>query len=239
LREHPGHIEYLRIQAFVTTLTEVFGPNWQELIFILNEAATNPDVAIEIVQNIQSASVGHGATAQINRCLHNYVAATMTLVDHSRPLMKGRSGSIVSEYDQRKAELLQNPEIPFIQCLRNVSLHRSLPLLGHTLRMTQTGIESSEVELSVADLLDNEYWNAAMRKYIKSHGDRIPLRPVIQRHHDLVYSLNSWLINEMSLANRPALNEANELLVAVNAALMGVDLETARHRTDQDSQRRM
>lgn len=92
---------------------------------------------------------------------------------------------------------------------------------------------SSEVELSTADLLSGDKWPAAAKEFIENSGTRLQLRPVVGRHYELVFGLNSWLVNSLQEANRDALNEVDELVVAANAALMGVDHETARQRMDQ------
>jgi hypothetical protein len=110
--------------------------------------------------------------------------------------------------------------------------------LAYTVRVTPAGVESSEAELSVSDLLDSDRWNVQMRDFISSHGKRMAIRPVVRRHRDLVFALSSWLIEKLQIANRSALEEANELVVAVNAAMMGVDLDTARRRTAEESMRR-
>ena len=238
LRTHPGYVEHMRIRAFATTLAEVFEPNYLELAGLLDSVAVDSDAAIEMLNGMSSNILGSGVISRINRHLHNYVAAASTLVDHARRLTKGRDGSIADEYARRRDALLSSPEIPFINGLRNLSLHHSLPVLAYTLRVTPAGVESSEAELSVSDLLDSDRWNVQMRDFISSHGKRMAIRPVVRRHRDLVFALSSWLIEELQIANRSALEEANELVVAVNAAMMGVDLDTARRRTAEESMRR-
>jgi len=235
---HPGYREHMRIRAFTVTLVEVFEPNYADLIEILEGVASGSDLAVEMIENITSAQVGAGVASRFNRHLHNYVAGASSLIDHARRMTRDRDDAVTREYEKRKAQVIVNPEIPFIVGLRNLSLHRSLPIIGYTLSMTQTGLERSEVELSVADLLDSDRWNGTMREYISAFGERLPVRPVVTRHHELVLDLNSWLINELQGANRVPLVEANELLVAINAAIMGVDLETARTRTLLEELRR-
>jgi hypothetical protein len=184
LHEHPGYIEYLRIQAFSTTLLHVFSPNWRELMSLLNAVSTDVDLALRMAQDL-----GGPVAAEVTRRLHNYVTSAMTLVDHCRRLLADRSGRIVSEYERRKVAILGEPEIPFIQGLRNFSLHRSLPLLGYTLSVTRDSVERSEVQLSVPDLLEGDRWSAGTRQFIATHGERLALRPVMRKHHDLVFSI--------------------------------------------------
>lgn len=93
LREHPGHIEHLRIQAFATTLLEVYHPNYLDLNEILDQVSSDPDVAIQLSGTLQGHVPGaDNVISRITRYLHNYVASAMTLVDHSRRFMDGRMG---------------------------------------------------------------------------------------------------------------------------------------------------
>lgn len=61
----------------------------------------------------------------------NYVASAMALVEHTRRIMRDHSGPIVDEFEQRKHDVVANPEVPFIHNLRNYVLHYSLPFIGH------------------------------------------------------------------------------------------------------------
>jgi hypothetical protein len=93
---------------------------------------------------------------------------------------------------------------------------------------------SSEVELSTADLLSGDQWTAQAKEFIEKSGESLQLRPVVRRHYELVFGLNSWFVDGSQESNREALNEVNELVVAANAALMCVDHEAARQRMDQE-----
>ena len=95
---------------------------------------------------------------QTTQRLHNYAAATMTLVDHPRRLLRDRNDHISQEFGVRLATTLDNPEVPFIQDLRNFMLHRSLPQLMHSLSMTNVNTPEaqmdSQVQLSTDELLE-------------------------------------------------------------------------------------
>lgn len=115
LRDHPGHVEHLRIQAFATTLLEVYCPNYSEINDIFEQVSMNPDVAIVLSGSLQGHMPGtDDVISCITRHLHNYVASAMTQVDHSRRSTEGRTGPIADEYEHRKVEMLTNPEISFL-----------------------------------------------------------------------------------------------------------------------------
>jgi hypothetical protein len=163
----------------------------------------------------------------------------MTLVDHTRRLMKGRTGEVTDEFTRRKAELLEHPEVPFMQDLRNFTLHRKLPFLAHTVSMTNVNKPDqqfeSEVLLSASDLLDWDGWTARSSMFLASAGD-VELRPVVRKHGEMVSALNIWLF--ASLIDAIDLAAINELVVERNAILTGVDVEAARRWTDEWSNKR-
>jgi hypothetical protein len=233
--ENPGYLEYLRCAAFRQTLTAVFVANWKELLELLERAASDVGLAIELVQNVHRPDVRDEFQAETVQRLHNYVAGAMTLVDHSRRIMRGRSGPIPDEFAKRKQSLLSNPEVTFVQDLRNFTLHRSLPLLAHTLNMTNVNTPdqqiTSEVQLSVAELTSWDGWSSSSRRFLKGQGETIVLRHLIRRHGGLVIAINTWLHDTLAVANARALAEVNRLVVERNAVLSGTDAEHAERLT--------
>src|ERR1700678_3235248 len=83
IERHPGYQEYLLCLAFERSLTAVFIPNWKELLVLLDQVATDPSLALEMVQNVRPPDVREKFQSDTTQRLHNYVAGTMTLVEHS------------------------------------------------------------------------------------------------------------------------------------------------------------
>jgi hypothetical protein len=235
LFEHPGYKEYLLCKAFQETLTAVFVPNWRELLALLERGATDLGLAMELIQNVHSPDVREEFQAETVQRLHNYVAGTMTVVDHSRRIMRGRSGPMSEEFASKKEKLLANSELSFVQDLRNFTLHRSLPQLAHTLSINDVNTPeqqfTSEVELSVAELLAWHGWSSSSRRFLKGQGEAVVLRPVIRLHGELVVAINTWLHDELARVNKEALAEVNRLVVERNAVLSGIDAEQAERLT--------
>jgi hypothetical protein len=233
IAEHPGYREYLELDALGRSISAVFVPNRDEVLSLLEAASSDWRLAFELVQNVREPTVREYFHARLTRHLHNYLAAAMSLRDHVRRVMRGRTGPIADEFERRKQEALdKNPELSFGFGLRNYTSHRKLPVFPHTLSWTNVNQPNqkieSEVELRVAELLEGETWSAADRTYLKGQGDAVSLRPVIKRHAELVLALNAWLLNELANANARALEEVNELIVARNAILTAGNLEAAR-----------
>ena len=49
------------------------------------------------------------------RALHNYVASAMALVEHTRRIMRARSGAIADEFERSKSDVTSNPQVPFVE----------------------------------------------------------------------------------------------------------------------------
>ncbi|MFZ1925226.1 MAG: hypothetical protein WAU42_03685 [Solirubrobacteraceae bacterium] len=228
--EHPGFREKQLIDGLARTVYAVLVPNRDALLALLDQAATDANLAVELFQNVRRPAVRTRFEGAVMRGLLNYVASAMALVEHSRRITRGRSGPIAEEFERRKCETIENPEVLFIQHLRNYVLHRSLPFIGHEVHLQpRPGVlATSEIKLSVHELTGWDGWPAATKQFIASHGDAIPLRPIVRRHGDLVVELNLWLYEQLADANVPALEEANQLVVERNAILGGTDLEARR-----------
>jgi uncharacterized protein YbgA (DUF1722 family) len=236
IAEHPGYREYLDLDALGRSIAAVFAPNRDEVLSLIAAGSTDWRLAFELVQNVHEPKVREHFHALLTRHLHNYLASATSVREHTSRLMRGRTGPIAEEFERRKQEASQHPELSFGFGLRNYTSHRKLPLFAHTLSWTNANqpdqkIES-EVELNVAELLEWEKWSAADRAYLKGLGDAVTLRPVIKRHAELVLGLNAWLLSELASANASNLAEVNELVVARNAILTAGDLEAARRMSE-------
>jgi hypothetical protein len=235
ISEHPAYQEYRLGLAFQRSINAVFVQNWRELLSLLEQASTDPKLALELIQNVRPPVVRDKFQAVTTQRLHNYVAGTMTLVEHSRRIMRGRAGQIADDFAKRKIALLRNPEVAFIQDLRNFLLHRALPFFAHSLSLdklnTPEQTMTSEVELNVAELLEWDKWSSQSRQYLQSLDEVVVLRPLIRRHGQLVVGINGWLHDELGHANEEALTEVNRLVVERNALVMGSDIATAEEQT--------
>jgi hypothetical protein len=242
ITQHPAYKEHGETESLARTINTVFVPNWRELLGLLNQATNDVALAVELIQNMYRPDVRNQFHAQTAQRLHNYTASTMTLVDHVRRIMRGRTGPIAEAFEERKRELLSHPEVPFMQDLRNFTLHRSLPILAHRLSVTNVNAPGqtmdSEVELSVTSLREWDRWTSPSLSFLAQCGEVVVLRPVVQEHGERVLTFNNWLHDELSMANAAGLDELNKLVAARNAALAGTDLPEAERLTQEWTTRR-
>lgn len=239
LYSHPGYLEHRRLETFEQSLNSVFLGNLAELVSLLEYAAA-PSVGMELATGA-NLKRQREFNAQVAQRLHNYVAATSALVDHSRRLMQDRSDSLTAEVDTKKTGLLAHPEVPFVKDLRNYMQHRSLPpvLLGtrmYDLNTTAPRTES-EVTLSAEDLLTWDRWSADSKAFLRAQNGAFALRPVVHTHGYEMFQFNSWLFDLLIEQNRAGLADANELIVERNAVFNRIDLPEARRLTEDWTRR--
>jgi hypothetical protein len=237
---HPGYREKQLYDGLARSVYAVFMPNRNDLIALLDRAASDGNLAVELFQNVWRPNVRIQFEGAVMRALLNYVASAMALVEHSRRIMRGRSGPIVEEFERRKRDVTSNLEVPFIHNLRNYVLHHSLPFIGHEVRLQpQPGVVAAgEIRLSVQQLTAWEGWSAQARQFIASQGEALVLRPAVELHAELVAGLNLWLYEQLSAANAPALAQTNRLVDERNAILGGTDIEETRRISEAWTKRR-
>lgn len=223
---HPAVQQFYELLA-LRRMLDVWHLNWGELLALLAAAATNEHLAVELVQNVHAPNVRDQFHKVTTQRLHNYVAATMAVVDHVRRLMRDRIGPIADEFSRRKEEVIADPVVPFIQDLRNFTLHRTVPGFSH--RLSFSGVNTpdqtmrSELGLDRTQLLEWKGWTQPSRAFLEAQEELVELRPLILSHGRLIGQLNGWLLNSLATDNEPGLEEANKLVAERNHILMGVD----------------
>ncbi len=227
---HPAAVAHRCMDDLDRSYLGVFQPNWQEFGQLLDAASNDQFLALELVQNVHSPKIRVDFERELSRRLHNHVASTMSLVAHVRRIVKRLPSSTKAEFDSRTKILARNPELKFMQDFRNYTLHDSLPFIGHTLRIghhdLNDGTFESEVELSCEDLLVSTCWTTDSRAFLKTFGDALPLRTVVQRHGQLIRDHHVWLAREIREIVNSALSELNELRLAITCAQFDVDRAT-------------
>lgn len=231
LREHPGEVAHHRWQNLMRTLA-VHRGNGRELAELLGHVGSSTEIGIEMFQNTRPPHVRELVQAQVDQRLHNYVASTSSLIDHSRRLMAKYAGTtLLAEYDNRRSTISTSPEAVFIRDLRNFTQHRELPFIGHTVSMNPskgTSFATTKFELSTAILAEWGGWTAPAKQLLGSAGATVVLREVMQRHLDLVEDLYAWLFAQAQTYHRFEYTLADDLRGEFNWSLSGGQEGTPR-----------
>lgn len=224
-------LAHFEIEAFGRSITGVFWPNYLELKALLDQASSDLRLAIELSQNVHEDSVRVSFVGAVSQRLHNYLASTMSLVDHARRLMRDQPETFNTMWSARVARLQTHGEVPFMMSLRVYAQHRALPPVSHYFSMTSAPSTGSnwtcEIELGTAELLKWDGWKADARAFLMAQGDAVNLRTVTATHSALVYEANVWLHDELVRRNVGPLAEANQLKTEMVAAQFGISVADA------------
>jgi hypothetical protein len=133
---------------------------------------------------------------EVDRLLHNYLAAAATLRDHTRRLWKKftpADPSLVAAYDSRiKTTFDDSPLARLVQDLRNYTLHRRLPIArGHGSFTRSEGMRF-RVVLEREELLDWDNLNPKARLYLTSTPHELFLGEIIDAYTYAVQTFNDW-----------------------------------------------
>lgn len=225
----PAYQTDLILQAYHQALESVFGPNHLELQEVLERPGKDPDLAIELFQNVREPIAWRQFEAEVHQRLHNYVAASMTLVEHSRRLLRGRKGRVVDSFAERLAIVNSRPEAVFVAELRNFIQHRSLPIIGHRVEYNRSGM-IAEVGLDTNSLRRWKKWPQLVREYLGQADGWVDVRPIVRTHAELVRELNVWLLSEMAARNAEECGPLIELQDISSALFAGMQLDDAWQR---------
>jgi hypothetical protein len=135
--------------------------------------------------------------AEVYRLLHNFLAAAMTLRDHTRRLRQQyppADSSFSAEYDSRvRTTFVESPLSVFIEDLRNYTLHRSLPFVQGTLtRHLPTEAMTATAVLRKEPLQTWDRWRAGASSYLQEADGQIDLLEVVDSYSSAVDGFNIW-----------------------------------------------
>lgn len=207
LEEHPG-ARMLRLQNEIAAarrdgvLNVIDRLRRSLMIFVANETELrgaleffgDPVKSLPLWAMDQRAELDH-FLADIDRLLHNLLAAAKTLVDHSRRIMENayKGQPLMDDYAAEAQRLFGDGLPTFVQGLRNYSLHYSLASM--IARRTHTVGEhaSSRVLVDRDALLLWDSWTAKPREWLKRQDEAFDLLEVVRDYETRVRELYQWI----------------------------------------------
>lgn len=183
-----------------------------------SEKLSDPDIGIELMF-VSNKDAGDQAHREINRHIHNFVAAAKTVVDHTRVMLNERyiETQIHQEINKRIIETVgASPVCKFVHDLRNFMVHKGLPNSEMYMQGSNVGPDGAMhfktgVRIEVNSLLDFKSWTAPALKYIQQAGDYVEIDAFTKQYVDEVKALHSWLDIELTQHHAADLAELAEL----------------------------
>jgi hypothetical protein len=187
----------LRVNQFRSSRM-VFQRNYEELLTFLDYVCA-PSVAFSY-SRVDQKWLWHDGMNEIERLLHNFVAAALSLVDHTRVLyhqLYKPDGHLAEYQDKVSADFAEDPLTQFVIKLRQMAQHYRLPSLENHTKMTdiKNGLVGSvriQLRLKVDDLRKFDGWNVPAKKFLDSAGLHIDLRSLIVAYHAHVRAFYEW-----------------------------------------------
>ena len=154
------------------------------------------------------------------RYLHNFMASVMTLVSHTRVLM--RSDFIRPEHRQRyeakiKSHFGSSQLAQFMQRFRNYCLHYGVPSTLH--QTTLMPEEKYEVLLDMEKLKTWGEWGKTATEFISQQPPRVRIMDLVIAYEQLAMNFNTWFVLDFSNEYRKELSELQALQDEWNSRL--------------------
>lgn len=201
-----------------TFTLNIFRMNAQELIEITRRV-NDPDEGIRLMA-VTNREAGSQTHREVTRRVHNFVAAALTLVEHTRIFMRENySGTPVLDCYQAKidADLKDQPLARFVQDLRNYILHNELPdsemYMNFESNPDQPGNGTLEtgIHIRANPLLQWRNWSAHALTFIESCGEFVDIRTFAESYTDTILSFHNWLQGELDQFHSSDLDEFHGL----------------------------
>jgi hypothetical protein len=217
-------MEHVNRSHHRTFTLNIFRMNAQELIEITRRV-NDPDEGLRLMsQNNREA--GQQTHREVTRRVHNFVAASLTLVEHTRIFMREHYSNtpILDQYQAKvDAEFANKPLVRFVQDLRNFMLHNGLPQSEMFLNFQSNpdppsggGVLTTGIHIRAAQLLTWKGWSVPARTFIESSGDFVDIRTFAEAYIDNIVSFHDWLQGELDQFHSADLDKLRALQTSMN-----------------------
>lgn len=191
----------------------VFWRNANELVGLLHSVETDVVASLRLMQDPNHGDEDSGAFhrelwAALDQRLHNLVAAAVSLIDHTRPLIDfyENDSAFQHEFMERNAAVATSPRASFLRRLRNYLLHYGVAPMMQTMRLESTTTDQWDhlrVQLSAQELLKWSGWNEEQREFIAGFDGGPPLRDILVAYAEDMRDVYVWLFEQYQALHVP------------------------------------
>lgn len=213
-----------------TLSVQIFQQNADELIGILRSVKSDP-VATRLWA-LENRLILDQLLLEIARLLHNFVAASFSLVEHARRFYSRnyKNDGRFNDYDlQVKERFAEDPLCQFVQDLRNFFIHKKVPKVSSTLSFGP-GQEVDNTMFLDKDDLENFEWKPRARHYLDAAPAQIDMLMVVSSYEAKVSAFYEWVfgrLEDIHAADLVAVRVKEEQLRRAVGAMARHHLETA------------
>ena len=201
----------------------IFRMNAQELIEITRRVS-DPNEGLRLLSQA-NREAGTQTHREVTRRVHNFVAASLTLVEHTRIFMREHYGNtpLLDRYQAKvDAEFADDPLVRFVQDLRNFMLHNGLPHSEMFLNFHSNealpggGGLTTGIRIRTAQLSTWSRWSDPARAFIEVSGEFVDIRNFAEAYTHKILLLHDWLQGELDQFHLTDLDDLRKLQASLN-----------------------
>ena len=217
IRSSPGAVFIDRSHARSFSMN-IFQNNANELIAATRQVS-DPDQGLRLMSEA-NREAGRQVHREISRLVHNFVAGSMSLVDHTRVFVTKNyeNTAFASLYNARVKDVFANePIAKFIQDLRNYMLHNGLPdseMFVHFDNRSDSengGQLTTGVRFATEPLKNWDRWTAPARTYIEASGQYVDIQVFAEAYLKKVLLFQQWFDSALFDFHRNDLAQLHEM----------------------------
>ncbi len=155
----------------------------------------DPTIGIKLMSD-QHRDAGHQVHREINRRFHNFLAASKTLIDHTRVFMADHYANtdLLSQYQERiKHDLAEDELCRFVQDLRNYALHYELPISIMNFKYTRDEGATTGVYIVTHELQQWSGWSAPSMNFLAQQREEIFPLKIVNDYSAKIEAFHQWL----------------------------------------------
>ena len=193
LSNMPEYALFSQLQGFSVSIY-TFDQNYLELVKLVNILSSDPKADhLFWLRNRDKLML---AMRDIIRLTHNYVAAALSLIDHTRRLyskLYAEAGGFPDYQPRVSSEFAHDPLSQFIKGLRQYCQHYKAPDLDVTTSWERGDERQTRTfNLHKADLETFDGWSATARRYLEEIDEKVDILVVTTEYRRKVIDFYQW-----------------------------------------------
>jgi hypothetical protein len=188
----PEYELYKELEGLSTSVYILDG-NFSDLRRQIHYLTTDPKT--ESLFFVRNRDKLNWALRDVIRLIHNYVAASLSLIDHTRRLydkLYANTGKFDDYQMKIQTEFAQDPLAQFVKGLRQHFQHYKAPNLGINSFQNKAGKIIKTIDLYKSDLLLFDSWGAVAKAYLEKVHDQVNVITLMTKYQSKVSRFYLW-----------------------------------------------
>lgn len=186
----------------------IFQGNFKDLLQDINKFSQPDNLVFFDVRNREKLE---SILIEIVRRLHNFVAAAISLVEHTRRIVRAMYKETPFIYDYQselESRIISNEQIQFLHDLRNFTLHYDLPPVAASLDLN---VIEHKLVIDIELLKKWTNWKSIPKKFLASQSSDIILIDLVKNYAEIIFQFHDWLYNKQCEIHKEIFDELNAL----------------------------